>query len=93
MRDAFFASPQFPRLTKPDSLRDTIARGVSGGVLAYVGKGKDGRYAPFHFGTSLAADDVELSEEMFVITPEEAKKCIEPPRLTTIIVSPGQRDD
>ena len=32
-RDAFFASPQFPRLLNPDSIKDTIARGVENGML------------------------------------------------------------
>jgi hypothetical protein len=33
VRDAFFASPQFPRLLNPDSIKDTIARGVENGML------------------------------------------------------------
>ena len=42
VRDAFFASPQFPRLLNSESLKDTIARGVENGMLAYVGKKPDG---------------------------------------------------
>jgi len=38
VRDAFFASPQFPRLTNPDLLKETISRGLVTGLLAYVGK-------------------------------------------------------
>jgi hypothetical protein len=89
VRDAFFASPLLPRLLNPDSVRDTIARGVQNGLLAYVGKGKGDRYEPFHFKESLATEDVEVSDEMFVITADEAKKNIEPPRLTTLAVSPA----
>jgi hypothetical protein len=59
-------------------------------VLAYVGKGRSGRYEPFFFGTGLSPDEVEISDEMFVITGEEAKKHVEPPRLTTLAVSPSQ---
>jgi hypothetical protein len=44
VRDAFFASPQFPRLLNPDSVKDTIARGVENGMLGYVGKKGDGSY-------------------------------------------------
>jgi len=40
MRDAFFASPQFPRLLNAEVVKDTIARGVSEGHLAYVGKSR-----------------------------------------------------
>jgi Protein of unknown function (DUF499) len=90
VRDAFFASPLFPRLLDGDSVKETISRGVENGVLAYVGKGKGGRYDPFQFGVSLDAAEVEISDEMFVITGEEAKKHIEPPRLTTLVVSPAQ---
>ena len=33
-RDAFFASPQFPRLLDGDSVKETIARGVSSIIVA-----------------------------------------------------------
>jgi len=89
VRDAFFASPKFPRLVNPESVKETIARGVENSILAYVGKGKGGRYQPFHFGGSLNPGDVEISEEMFVITAEEAKKQIEPPKLTSLALSPS----
>src|SRR5947209_20409938 len=42
------------------------------------------------FETSLSPDEVEISDEMFVITAEEAKKHVEPPRLATLAVSPAQ---
>ena len=47
LRNAFFAAPEFPRLVDPELLKETIARGVSAGLLAYVGKTKDGTYEPF----------------------------------------------
>jgi hypothetical protein len=90
VRDAFFASPLFPRLLNAESVKETIARGVENGALAYVGKGKGGRYQPFHFGTSLNTDEIEISDEMFIITAEEAKKHIEPPRLTGLVLAPAQ---
>jgi hypothetical protein len=67
VRDAFFASPQFPRLLNSESLKDTIARGVENRVLAYVGKKPDGSYEPFHWKTSLTAFDVELSDDIYII--------------------------
>ncbi len=87
VRDAFFASPQFPRLLDGDAVKETIARGVSGGMLAYVGKTGDS-YNPFTFGTTIGPKDVELSEDMFIITAEEAKKHVEPPKLTTLTITP-----
>jgi hypothetical protein len=88
VRDVFFASPEFPRLLDPETIKDTISRGVAGGIIAYVGKTKDGAYKPFFFGKSLPATEIEISEDMYIITAEEAKKHIEPPKLTSIVISP-----
>jgi hypothetical protein len=76
VRDAFFASPQFPKLLNAEVVKDTIARGVSNGLLAYVGK-KGSEYDPFIYGSNLNSKDVEISEDMFIIgkeTAEEFKK-------------------
>jgi len=73
VRDAFFASPQFPRLLSPDSIRDTIARGVENGMLGYVGKNADGGYSPFHWNSSLPPEDVEISADVFIIQREVAE--------------------
>ena len=91
VRDAFFASPQFCRLMNPDSIKDTIAKGVAEELLGYVGKKQEGKYKPFYFGSNkpLSAVDVEISDDMFIITAEEAKKQVEPPRLATIAVLPS----
>lgn len=89
VRNTFFASPQFPRLLKPDSIRETLSRGVENGMLAYVGKTPEGHYKPFYFNTSLSPTDIEISDDMFIISAEEAKKNIEPPKLTRLEVSPS----
>ena len=73
VRDAFFASPQFPRLLNGDVIKDTIVRGVENGMLAYVGKKADGSYFPFHWQASLGAQDVEISDDMYVIQQEVAE--------------------
>lgn len=72
VRDAFYASPLFPRLLNPDSIRDTIARGVSNGQLAYVGKTTGGKYHPFFYERSINSSEIEISEEMFIITKDAA---------------------
>src|SRR6266849_6077770 len=93
VRDAFFASPLFPRLLNPDAIKDTIARGVEGGLLAYVGKSVTGEYQPFLFGGNLNAQDVEISDEMYIVTRETAesyKKLREkPPALASLVISPA----
>ncbi len=71
--DTFFASPQFPRLLNPESIKDTIARGVENGMLGYVGKAADGSYEPFRWNTSLAVQDVEISQDVFIIQREVAE--------------------
>lgn len=73
VRDAFFASPQFPRLLNGDVIKDTIVRGVENGMLAYVGKKADGSYFPFHWQSSLGAQDIEISDDMYVIQQEVAE--------------------
>jgi hypothetical protein len=87
-RDAFFASPQFPRLINPEAIKDTISRGVAGGILAYVGKKADGDCDPFYFRKTLPVAEIEISDDMYLITGEEAKKRIQPPKLTSIFISP-----
>jgi hypothetical protein len=73
VRDAFFASPLFPRLLNADAVKETIARGVSNGQLAYVGKTGSGKYHPFNFKRTITAFDVEISEDMYIITKESAE--------------------
>ncbi len=73
VRDMFFASPQFPRLLDTDSIKETVARGVSGGIVAYVGKNEAGEYSPFTYERSLISSDVEISDDMFIITKQVAE--------------------
>ena len=72
IRDAFYASPVFPRLLNAESVKQTIARGVQDGALGYVSKGADGRYIAFTFECTLDSADVEISDETFLITRETA---------------------
>src|SRR5205823_4839994 len=88
VRDAFYASPLFPRLLNPASVKETIARGVTEGLLAYVGKKGGGRYEPFIFKKAMNASDVEISDDVFIVTAEEAVKHVEPPKLTSIALVP-----
>jgi predicted AAA+ superfamily ATPase len=73
VRDVFYASPLFPRLLAPESFRDTIAQGVEGGLLAYVGKTSTGGYEPFVYKTSLSTIEIELGEDTFIIRKEKAE--------------------
>ena len=73
VRDAIYASPQFPRIIRGTAaIQDTIAKGVSAGEIALAGKSADGKYSPFKYGTGLLADEVEISEDVFLIRKETA---------------------
>ncbi len=89
VRDAFYASPQFPRLLNSETIKDTISRGVGEGLIAYVGKALTGGYSPFIFKKTLPAADVEISDDIYIIKGDEALKHIEPPKLVHLLVSPS----
>jgi len=73
VRDAFFASPRFPRLLDPEAVKQTITRGVEGGLLAYVAKTTSGDYDPFHFKAALVATDIEIADDVYIIRKEDAE--------------------
>lgn len=74
VRDAMYASPQFPRIIRGTAaVQDTIAKGVSGGEIAYVSKTSDGKYAPFIYAEAILPDDVEISDDVFLIRKETAE--------------------
>ena len=75
-RDAFFASPKFPRLLNPDRVKQTISRGVEDGMLAYVVKEPSGGYDPFVFRESVHEADLEVTDDVFLITKDGAEKYI-----------------
>lgn len=73
VRDAFFASPLFPRLLNADAVKEAIARGVKDGILAYVGKTSNGTYEPFQYQCSVSSVDIEISDDVYIITQETAE--------------------
>jgi hypothetical protein len=74
VRDALYASPQFPRIIRgTEAIQDAVSKGVAQGELAYVGKAANGSYTPFVFKESLAPGDVEVVEETFLIKKETAE--------------------
>jgi len=93
IRDAFFASPLFPRLLNAEVIKETVARGVSNGLLAYVGKAGAGSYQPFHYGTALNAGEVEITDDMFVITRKTAEEYIERQEASESVTTGGDGPD
>jgi Protein of unknown function (DUF499) len=88
VRDAFFASPQFPRLMNAEAIKDTIARGVSGGQIAYVGKLSNSGYDPFHYNKGIVATEVEISDEVFIL-PKEAAEAYRQQQSTISVATPA----
>ena len=58
----------------PDAIKETIARGFNNSIIAYVGKTGSGQYNPFLFGGGLNPNDVEISDDVFVITKDTAEE-------------------
>jgi hypothetical protein len=88
VRDAFFSSPQFPRLLGSDVIKGAIVRGVAEGQMAYVAKGPGGGYEPFVYKRSLSEGDIEMSDDFYVIKGEDAERHIKPPVLAKVVVVP-----
>lgn len=76
IRDAFYASPKLPRLVSGDALRETISRGLDQGQFAYVGKTPDGAYDPFYYKKSLAASEIEIGDDVFLIRKDLAEQYV-----------------
>jgi len=73
VRDTVFSSPKFPRLLNPDSLRSTIAQGVSNGQIAYTGK-NGSLYEPLLYNSEVRPADIEISDDMFIVTGKTAEQ-------------------
>ena len=77
VRGAFFASPKFPRLLNADAVKQIICRGVEAGMMAYVVKEKSGKYDPFVYRESLSEADIEVTDDVFLISKKAANAYIE----------------
>lgn len=90
VRDAFYSSPQLPRLLNPDIIKRAICDGVTQGLLGYATKDRRGNIKLQKLKESLFDSDVEISEDVFILKAEDAQKLLEPPRLARLIVRPEQ---
>ncbi|MFM7204934.1 MAG: hypothetical protein ACKO6N_29530 [Myxococcota bacterium] len=73
VRDAFYASPKFPRLLKADAVKATLAKGITDGLIAYVGKDASGQYEPFMFKTAVTSASIEIADYFYIIPKEKAE--------------------
>ena len=76
VRDAFYASPKFPRLRDAITVKQTICRGVEAGIMAYCVREPRGAYDPFVYRQPLNEADLEINDEALLIKKEDAKAYI-----------------
>ena len=89
VRDAFFASPALPRLLDPNSIKRTIADGVTGKLFGYASRDAAGKLQLDCFGESLSELEVEISDDLFILRAQDAERLLEPPRLEKLLLQPG----
>jgi len=88
VRDAFYSSPQLPRLVQADTIKRTIADGVCQGVFGYARKDDRGQLVLDRFNESLSEAEVEIADEVFLLKAEDARILLEPPRLARLTIRP-----
>lgn len=89
-RNAFYSSPLLPRLLDPGCLKRTILDAVREGKVGYAERpGPDGKYHGLRFEVELGELEVELSDDLVLLTADRARSLIEPPRLARIEIRPG----
>jgi hypothetical protein len=90
VRDAFYASPQLPRLTDSHALLRAIDDAVTQGLVAYAGRTSAGGFRPIYLATPVPPLELEFSDDWVLLRPEIARRFLEPPRLERLEVSPSQ---
>lgn len=75
-RDAVYASPVFPRVTRPDALKETVARGVKDGLFGFAIK-REGKYVRIEFRSDVDPADVAFSDELVLVPEALAKQLLE----------------
>jgi hypothetical protein len=77
VRDAFYASPAFPRVLNPEAIKDAISKGVSDGRLGYAEVKSDGTWDRLRFEESTPPSEISFSDGAVLVTKETAKAWLE----------------
>lgn len=88
VRNAFYSSPALPRLLKADSVKRTIADGVTQSLFGYARENSAGGITLEKFGESMAEGDVEIADDVFILKADDARRLLEPPKLARLKVVP-----
>jgi hypothetical protein len=93
VRDAFFASPVFPRITDPEVVRRTIATGVTEGLFGYAGKDAAGKYVGLRYKRPATEADVEISDTVVLLPKTTAEALLSGSAVATPMEGPTQPAD
>lgn len=74
IRDAFYASPSFPRVFNQEVIKKTIQRGIIDGKFGYGGLDPDEGYNPFYYKSQISSLEIEFSDEHFLIPKQKAEE-------------------
>lgn len=88
VRDAFYSSPQLPRLLNPDAIKRTICDGVSQGAFGYAIQDASGTIKLQKLKESLFDSDVDITDDAFILKAEDAQRLQEPPKLDKLQIRP-----
>lgn len=78
VRDTFFASPKFPRLMNPDSVKSTIAEGVRRGKFGYIATSPGNEGQAVINDSAFTEVSVELTESAFIVRPTDIRRASMP---------------
>lgn len=88
VREAFFASPEFPRLLNPEILKETLAEGIIKGDFGYGCEEISGTTKLMYFKETVSPSEIEISDEVFILPSTDAEKRQKPRNLTKIEIAP-----
>ncbi len=88
VRNAFYSSPALPRLLKADSVKRTIADGVTQSLIGYARETSGGAITLEKFGKSMSEEDVEIADDVFILKADDARRLLEPPKLARLKMAP-----
>jgi len=88
VRNAFYSLPALPRLLRADSVKRTIADGVTQSLIGYARENSAGGITLEKFGESMAEGEVEIADDVFILKANDARRLLEPPKLSRLKVAP-----
>lgn len=94
LRDAFYAIPNFPRVSNQEVIKRAIQRGTIDGLFGYGGSCSEGGFEPFYYRDQVSTLEIEFSDEAFLIpaaqAEEEVRRRTIDSTVATILIEPGK---